>query len=38
MGSTMLFAQEAHSAPCQFEVQGERTEMTMGSHIAACNE
>lgn len=35
---TLLVAQEAHSTPCKFEVQGDRAEMTMGNHIPTGNE
>lgn len=38
MTSTMLLAPETHSAMCQFELQGERPEITAGSHIQAGNE
>lgn len=38
MNSTMLFAQETYSAPCQFELQGERSEIITGSCIWAGNE
>lgn len=31
MNSTMIFAQETHSAIGQFELQGERPEITTGS-------
>lgn len=33
MSSTMLCAQETHSTLCQFELQGDRAEVTIGSHI-----
>lgn len=35
---TLLVVQETHSTPCKFEVQGDRTEMTMGNHIPTGNE
>lgn len=38
MNSTMLLAPETHSAMCQFELQGERPEITADSHIQAGNE
>lgn len=31
--STFLVVQEAHSTPYNFELQGDRAEMTMGNHI-----
>lgn len=38
MNSTMFFAQETHSAICQYELQGERPGITTGSIIWAGNE